>query len=189
MITSTGIETPLGPMLASAEEGALTGLWFIGQQHFPEGAKGWPEDGAAAVFETLRAQLAEYFGGRRRQFDLPMNPGGSRATAFQRAVWQAIAEVKFGETTTYSALAARCGNPSAARAAGAATGRNPISLLIPCHRIVGSSGALTGYAGGLERKRSLLALERGGDFASDPAEVAEWVEQSDIRRILDVTIA
>ena len=159
MITSTRIETPLGTLLASAENGALTGLWFIGQRHFPKGVEGWREDYDAAPFDSLRAQLDEYFAGERHAFDLPMNPGGSRATAFQRTVWNAIAAIPFGETTTYSALAVQCGRPTAARAAGAATGRNPISILIPCHRIVGSSGDLTGYAGGLSRKKWLLEFE------------------------------
>ena len=160
MITSTRIETPLGTLLASAEEGALTGLWFVGQKHFPKGVETWADDSDAAPFATVRAQLDEYFAGRRRAFDMPMNPGGSRATPFQRDVWKAIAAIPFGKTTTYSALADRCGRPTAARAAGAATGRNPISIVIPCHRILGSSGDLTGYAGGLERKRKLLDLER-----------------------------
>ena len=159
MITSTKIESPLGTLLASEEDGALTGLWFIGQRYFPKGAEGWREVADAPVFGRLREELDEYFAGTRREFDLPMNPGGSHATTFQRDVWKAIAAVPFGKTTTYSSLAQSCGKPTAARAAGAATGRNPISILIPCHRIVGSSGDLTGYAGGLDRKRALLQLE------------------------------
>jgi methylated-DNA-[protein]-cysteine S-methyltransferase len=113
----------------------------------------------------LRAQLAEYFAGTRRDFELPLEPGGCRATPFQRDVWKAIATSPCGVTTTYSALANSCGRPAAVRASGAATGRNPISLVIPCHRVVGSDGSLTGYAGGLERKRKLLALEQGALFA------------------------
>jgi methylated-DNA-[protein]-cysteine S-methyltransferase len=161
MITRTTIESPLGPMLASAEDGALTGLWFVGQQYFPKNAAEWRAVDGGPVFAALRTQLREYFDGTRTAFDVPLNPGGKHGTAFQRDVWNAIAAVPFGRTTTYASLAGTCGKPTAARAAGAATGRNPISLLIPCHRIVGSSGALTGYAGGLERKRALLALERG----------------------------
>ena len=160
MIATTRFETPLGRMLATAEDDALTGLYFVGQRYYPEAAEGWHQDGLARPFAILREQLDEYFAGRRRTFDLPLNPGGGRGTPFQRAVWSAIAAVPLGDTTTYSSLAAQCGRPSAARAAGAATGRNPISLVIPCHRIVGSDGALTGYAGGLERKRALLAFER-----------------------------
>jgi methylated-DNA-[protein]-cysteine S-methyltransferase len=163
MISTTRFDSPLGRMLATAEDNALTGLYFIGQQYYPGATEDWPEDAQAQPFAALRQQLDEYFAGTRLVFDLPLNPGGRRGkggTAFQLAVWSAIAAVPFGDTTTYSSLAARCGRPSAARASGAATGRNPISLIIPCHRIVGSSGALTGYAGGLERKRTLLAFER-----------------------------
>jgi methylated-DNA-[protein]-cysteine S-methyltransferase len=160
MISTTHCNTPLGRMLATAEDNALTGLYFIGQRYFPERTEGWREDGEARPFGALQRQLDEYFSGARLLFDVPLNPGGRRGTPFQRAVWDAIAAVPFGATATYSALAARCGRPSAARASGAATGRNPISLVIPCHRIMGSNGALTGYAGGLERKRALLAFER-----------------------------
>lgn len=159
MISTTYCNTPLGRMLATAEDSALTGLYFIGQRHFPEAGGGWREAADARPFAQLRRQLDEYFAGLRLTFDLPMNPGGRRGTPFQRAVWDAIAAVPLGATTTYAALAARCARPAAARASGAATGRNPISLLIPCHRIVGSDGALTGYAGGLPRKRALLAFE------------------------------
>ena len=160
MISTIRFDSPLGRMQATAEGNALTGLYFIGQQHFPDTAGDWAEDARAQPFAALRRQLDEYFAGRRRAFDLPLAPGGSRGTAFQHAVWDAIAAVPFGATTTYAALAAQCGRPAAARASGAATGRNPVSLIIPCHRIVGTSGALTGYAGGLERKRTLLAFER-----------------------------
>lgn len=160
MISTTRFDSPLGRMLATAEGNALTGLYFIGQQHYPEATADWQEDGEARPFAALRRQLDEYFAGARLAFDLPLNPGGKRGTPFQRAVWNAIAAVPFGATATYSSLAARCGRPSAARASGAATGRNPVSLIIPCHRIVGSGGALTGYAGGLGRKRALLAFER-----------------------------
>ena len=160
MISTTHFNTPLGRMLATAEDGALTGLYFIGQQHFPETAGEWREESGALPFAALRQQLDAYFAGTRQVFDLPLNPRGGHATPFQRAVWDAIAAVPFGATATYSSLAARCGRPAAARASGAATGRNPLTLIIPCHRIVGSNGALTGYAGGLGRKRALLAFER-----------------------------
>lgn len=162
MISTTRFETPLGRMLATAEHNALTGLYFVGQRYYPVATDDWHDDGEARPFAALRQQLEEYFAGTRLSFDLPLNPGGKRGkggTVFQRAIWNAIAAVPFGSTATYSSLAARCGRPSAARASGAATGRNPLSLIIPCHRIVGSSGALTGYAGGLERKRTLLAFE------------------------------
>ena len=103
------------------------------------------------------AQLDQYFAGSRKRFELLLGPNG---TPFQRAVWNAIAQVPWGETLTYAELASRAGRPGSARAAGAATGRNPLSIIVPCHRIVGSDGSLTGYAGGLDRKQKLLALER-----------------------------
>ena len=181
MITSTTIESPLGTLLASAEGGALTGLWFIGQRHFPKGSEAWVEDSAVPLFARVQAQLDEYFAGARRRFDLPMAPGGTRATAFQRDVWKAIAAVPFGGTITYAALAESSGRKGAARAAGAATGRNPISIVIPCHRIVGSSGDLTGYAGGLERKKALLQLESVRSVG--------WVEQSETHHLFEPTTA
>jgi methylated-DNA-[protein]-cysteine S-methyltransferase len=146
-------------MLAAAEGDALTGLWFEGQRWFPEIDDNWRRDDALPLFADVARQLDEYFTGRRRVFDVPLAPRGSRSTPFQRAVWSAIAAVPLGATATYRSLAASCGNARGVRAAGAATGRNPISLLIPCHRIIGSDGSLTGYAGGLERKRALLAHE------------------------------
>ena len=167
MISTTCYDSPLGRMLATAEEHALTGLYFIDQKYYPSATDVWHEDDSAQPFVALRLQLDEYFAGTRRVFDLPLNPGGSGGTSFQRKIWSSIAAVPFGETVSYATLATRSGRPSAARASGAATGRNPISLIVPCHRIVGSGGALTGYAGGLARKRALLAFERAvaaGEF-------------------------
>lgn len=188
MIATTHFDSPLGSMLATAENHALTGLYFVGQQYCPGATEDWREDRQAQPFVVLRRQLEEYFAGTRLVFDLPLSPGGKHGTAFQRAVWGAIAAVPFGATATYSSLAARCGRPSAARASGAATGRNPLSLVIPCHRIVGSSGALTGYAGGLERKRTLLAFERAvasgeacsiSRFVAAANSASEWSANAD----------
>jgi methylated-DNA-[protein]-cysteine S-methyltransferase len=114
-------------------------------------------DDAAPLRQTI-AQLDEYFAGKRRVFDLPLDPRGSD---FQRAVWQAIAEVPYGATTTYAAIARAIGRPDAVRAVGAANGANPLPIVIPCHRVVGANGALTGYGGGLELKARLLELEGG----------------------------
>lgn len=152
------IETPLGALTAARSAAGLSGLWFDGQKHHP-GALGVPEDdGSDPVLSATAAALTAYFSGR--PFTLPpLDPAG---TAFQRAVWQALLDIPAGTPATYGRLAARLGRAQAARALGAAVGRNPISILIPCHRVVGSSGALTGYAGGLERKRALLSLEGGG---------------------------
>lgn len=155
MQTCAYMDTPFGRMLLAARGGALTGAWFAGQKYFPAMA-GWQEDANEEVLRRTVAQLAEFFAGRRARFDLPLAPAG---TAFQREVWRAISGVPLGETITYGELARRAGADGSARAAGAATGRNPISLIVPCHRIVGANGSLTGYAGGLDRKRSLLAFE------------------------------
>lgn len=149
--------SPLGDILLVAAGDALCGIYFDGQKHGPAVDGQWREDARHSVLRAAAAQLAEYFSGARKRFDLPLAPAG---TAFQRSVWSAIAAVPWGATLTYGELAARSGHPGCARAAGAATGRNPLSIVVPCHRIVGANGALTGYAGGLDRKRALLALER-----------------------------
>jgi methylated-DNA-[protein]-cysteine S-methyltransferase len=150
--------SPLGAiLLVSNPPGeALCGLYLEGQKYFPEDAARWTESPRLPVFRSAIAQLHEYFVGTRMTFELPLAPEG---TAFQRDVWSAIGAVPFGATITYGELARRCGRSSAVRAAGAATGRNPLTIVVPCHRIMGSGGALTGYAGGLDRKRALLELE------------------------------
>ena len=152
------IDTALGAAYATADEsGALTGLYFVKARHAPEIEATWHRcDAAEAPFAECAAQLDAYFAGSRRTFDLPLAP---RGTAFQERVWREIARIPFGETLTYAELAQRAGAPGAARAAGAATGRNPLSVIVPCHRVLGGRGALTGYAGGLDRKVRLLALE------------------------------
>jgi methylated-DNA-[protein]-cysteine S-methyltransferase len=151
------IVSPLGPMVLASDGEALTGAWFDGQRHQPPIGPDWRRRADLPVLRRAAAELAEYFAGERTAFDLPLAPAG---TPFQRSVWMAIAQVRYGETIAYRELAARVGRPLGLRAAGAATGRNPLSIVIPCHRIVGADGRLTGYAGGLMRKRSLLGLER-----------------------------
>jgi len=151
-------DSPHGRMLLVASDDGLSGVYFDGQKYHPELEPGWRRDARHAVLAQAKRELAEYFAGERKVFDTPLAPEG---TAFQKAVWNAISTVAFGETITYDALARRAGFPGGARAAGAATGRNPLTILVPCHRIVGSDGSLTGYAGGLARKRALLALESG----------------------------
>ena len=148
--------TPLGRALLIAETDALTGLHFDAQRHMPIIAKHWVEAPGHPILRAAQQQLGEYCAGRRLAFELPLRLHG---TAFQVAVWQAIAAVAAGSSCSYRALATAAGNPAATRAAGAATGRNPISIIVPCHRVVGSDGAITGYAGGLDRKRALLAFE------------------------------
>lgn len=149
------IATPLGPLTAARSAAGLSGLWFDGQKHHP-GALDVPEDdGRDAVLSATEAALTAYFSGK--PFEMPpLDPAG---TAFQREVWQALLEIAPGGSDTYGHLAERLGRAQAARALGAAVGRNPISVLIPCHRVVGADGSLTGYAGGLERKKALLSLE------------------------------
>jgi methylated-DNA-[protein]-cysteine S-methyltransferase len=156
------VPSPIGPLTVVVRDGALVAMWMDAQKHLPDGA----EFGAAVspdtppadlvVLDAAQAQLGEYFAGRRSSFDLPLAPAG---TEFQRAVWMLLRDIGFGSTTTYGRLAQALGRPTASRAVGAAVGRNPIGLIVPCHRVVGGSGALTGYAGGIERKTWLLQHE------------------------------
>ena len=142
------IETPIGTLHAAFDEqGRLTELGFREPAHDPPPAPPLPQ---------LAAQLREYFAGKRKTFDFPLAP---RGTEFQLAVWNALLEIPYGDTVTYAELARRIGKPSAVRAVGAANGANPIPVIIPCHRVIGSNGTLTGYGGGIERKQWLLALE------------------------------
>lgn len=155
MLAQQRINTPLGPLTALRNDEGLVGLWFDGQKHHP-GALDAPEVQADPLFKQIEAGLQAYFKGQVLPQDLPLDPQG---TPFQRAVWQALLEIPAGESRSYSELAAQLGKPGSARAVGAAVGRNPVSILIPCHRVLGADGSLTGYAGGLERKEALLKLE------------------------------
>jgi methylated-DNA-[protein]-cysteine S-methyltransferase len=152
-------QSPQGRMLLVADGKGLARLSFIGQKYAPRVGADWKRDARDPVLRQAKRELAEYYAGRRKRFSVRLAPQG---TSFQRAVWKAIAGVGFGRTIPYAELARRAGRPGSARAAGAATGRNPIGIIVPCHRIVGSNGSLTGYAGGLARKRALLALEARG---------------------------
>jgi len=144
------IESPIGEILLTAEDGALSRLYMSPFALDPA----WRRDDAALA-EPAR-QLAEYFAGERTEFELELRPVG---TAFQRAVWDLLLRIPYGETATYGALALELGDPRKVRAVGLANGRNPISIVVPCHRVIGADGSLTGYGGGLERKRHLLDLE------------------------------
>ena len=155
MLAYDQFETPQGTMLATATDNGLAGVYFKGQKHFPK-QRDWRRDARHPVLRQAKRELAEYFAGRRKRFDVALDPQGS---VFQRSIWKAISKVGFGRTLTYGELAQRAGHPGSARAAGAATGRNPLSVIVPCHRIMGADGSLTGYAGGLSRKRALLELE------------------------------
>jgi methylated-DNA-[protein]-cysteine S-methyltransferase len=150
------VDSPLGPLtFVVDDDGAVVRIAMAGQRHLPDAATFGPRDDTVA--EEAVAQLAEYFAGERTDFDFPAAP---RGTEFQRRVWEALAEIPFGETTTYATIAKRLGSPTATRAVGAAIGRNPLLVTAPCHRVVGASGDLTGYAGGLDAKRWLLAHEQ-----------------------------
>ena len=150
-------KTPLGTVRLAARGGALVGIWFDGQKYDADADADWREAPDDRVLREATRQLDEYFAGTRKRFDLALAPDG---TAFQQRVWRAIAAVPAGETATYGAIAKRLGCPASVRAVGAAIGRNPLMIVVPCHRIVGAGGALTGYAAGLERKRTLLEHER-----------------------------
>lgn len=153
----TEIDSPLGTLTLVAADGTLSAVYMTDQRYRPDEATFGRSDPDA--FGHVLTQLAEYFAGERAVFDLPLTLEG---TPFQREVWQALREIPYGETRTYGDLAAALGRPNAARAVGLANGRNPLSIVVPCHRLVGSDGSLTGYGGGLERKRYLLDLERCG---------------------------
>lgn len=154
----TLFDSPLGPILLVSDGPHLTGVYFRGQKHEPlfAHAPGWRSEPDSPIFLDAAAQLGQYFAGRRKEFDLPLHLTG---TPFQKKIWDALREIPFGDTVSYAQLAGRAGNVNGARAVGAAVGRNPISVIVPCHRVIGSAGSLTGYAGGLERKRALLDLE------------------------------
>lgn len=148
-------ETPLGPMVAIGDAHALAGLHFGGAKHLPN-LEQCEEVRDCLLLRRVQHQVQEYFAGRRASFDLPL---AERGTDLQRAVWEALAHIPLGTTISYLELARRVGRPRAVRAVAQAVGRNPWTLLRPCHRVVGSDGSLTGFAGGLERKSALLALE------------------------------
>ena len=152
--TFTTADTPIGELTLVAEDGALTGLYFPHHWYKPDPATFGAR--CDADFDQTKRELAEYFAGDRQRFDVALAPGGD---AFQRQVWALVDEIPYGETATYGDLARRLGDVRLAKDVGAAVGRNPLCVLVPCHRVVGRDGRLTGYAGGLSRKRFLLDLE------------------------------
>jgi methylated-DNA-[protein]-cysteine S-methyltransferase len=157
LVARTTMDTPLGPMLLAATERGLAVAWFEAQKHSRDlGAV--PVEPMHAVLRQAEDELRAYFDGRLRAFAIPLDPQG---TPFQQAVWAALLAIAAGDRSTYGEVARRVGRPAAVRAVGAAIGRNPVGIVIPCHRVVGASGSLTGYAGGLPRKQALLALEDG----------------------------
>jgi len=163
-LLSTHIPSPVGPLLLVASETHLRAIWFSTPRH-PLPRDIALNEGENGVIRKTRSQLDEYFGGSRRSFDLPLRPVG---TAFQCEVWSMLEKIPYGETWSYGDVARRLGRPQAVRAVGAANGRNPIPIVVPCHRVIGADGSLTGFGGGLPTKQFLLALEgalpAGGDL-------------------------
>ncbi|MDO4816408.1 MAG: methylated-DNA--[protein]-cysteine S-methyltransferase [Bacillota bacterium] len=149
MKCTLNLDTPLGKMFLEGDDRYITALRF-GELE---------EDCPSPILCMAEKQLGEYFAGSRKEFELPLNP---RGTEFQKSVWNALLEIPYGETASYGEIAAKIGNPKASRAVGMANNRNPIAIIIPCHRVIGAGGKLTGYAGGLDKKEFLLKLEKKG---------------------------
>lgn len=150
------MDSPLGVLTLRSDGRALTGVYLAGGRSGPVTREGWVREDDAVLPEARR-QLTAYFAGERLTFDLPMAPAG---TAFQCRVWQALSQIPHAETISYGELARRVANPKAVRAVGLANGRNPLAIIVPCHRVIGANGALVGFGGGLDRKRWLLAHEQ-----------------------------
>lgn len=150
-------ESPIGPLLVTSDGEALTGLYMTAHRGGPEVDATWTHEPNAALFVATRAQLQQYFAGDRRTFDLPLRAAG---TPFHQEVWRALLQIPHGQTLSYGELALRLGKPNASRAVGLANGRNPLSIVVPCHRVIGADGRLTGYGGGVARKAWLLAHEQ-----------------------------
>ncbi|HEX5268685.1 MAG TPA: methylated-DNA--[protein]-cysteine S-methyltransferase [Acidimicrobiales bacterium] len=153
-ILTTTYDSPIGVLTLTSEDGYLTGLYMDDQRHAPSGSDKWVRDDTA--FDDVLSQLDAYFSGRMKDFDVPLRMQG---TEFQRRVWEGLTRIPYGETWSYAQLAGKVGNPKACRAVGLANGRNPVAVIVPCHRVIGANGTLTGYGGGLDRKRWLLDHE------------------------------
>ena len=163
------IDSPVGRLLLAGNGESLIQVCFQSGPRPLQPPHDWIDD--AGPFRTPIAQLGEYFAGERHRFDLPLAP---RGTDFQRRVWRALTEIPYGRTISYGELARRIGNPSASRAVGLANGANPLPIIVPCHRVIGADGSLTGFGGGLPIKRKLLALESAGEEDADPQESFKW---------------
>ncbi|MFD9375216.1 methylated-DNA--[protein]-cysteine S-methyltransferase [Streptomyces sp. NPDC059999] len=155
----TVVASPYGPLTLVATDGVLSGLYMVGQRHRPaEESFGERVEESEAPFPEAVRQLTAYFAGELSEFTLPLRMEG---TEFQRSVWEQLVRIPYGETWSYGQLADKLGKPGASRAVGLANGRNPIGIIVPCHRVIGASGGMTGYGGGVERKVKLLAFESG----------------------------
>ena len=170
LTVQTQVDTPLGAVRLAASPTGLAGLWFEGQRHEPterwEGPGAWSHAPGHWVLQAAAQQLQDYLLGKRAGFELPLDISGG--TPFQQSVWRALLTIDRGQTTSYGALSRSVGKPLAVRAVGAAVGRNPLSVVVPCHRVVGADGSLTGYAGGLERKSFLLHLAKAACAGTTP---------------------
>lgn len=154
-VVTTIVDSPVGPLSIAADGRGLRAIEFRDNRHPVRRGEDW-HAGDSLLLRRARAQLGEYFAGRRRGFDLPLSPQG---TPFQLSVWHALATIPYGQTLSYAGLASRLGRPGAMRAVGAANGRNPLPIVLPCHRVIGADGSLTGFGGGLPTKQFLLKLE------------------------------
>ena len=155
-VVSQILDSPIGPITIAGHDGVLTHVVMHDQRHAPAQQEGWALD-VDGELDHVAAQLGEYFAGDRTEFDVALDL--SAGTEFQQRVWQALREIPYGETWSYGELARHIGSPQASRAVGLANGRNPISIIVPCHRVIGADGSLIGYGGGLDRKQTLLSLE------------------------------
>ncbi len=169
------IKSPIDDLMLVTDDSALTGLYFVGCDHIPTASNRWTLNPQHPVLRQAAKQLQEYFAGKRESFSLPLRLAG---TDFQERVWREIALIPYGETISYGDLAKRAGAPQAIRAAGTSTGRNPVAIVIPCHRVVGKNGDMCGFAGGLERKRYLLGLE-----TKKPRDQRPWFPASSSSRL------
>lgn len=182
MIRYSQVDSPVGQLILKSEGDVLTGIYMSGAYidtpiHIPADLHRWVLDPAAAPLRETARQLEEYFKGERREFDLPLRLDG---TEFQRRAWRNLLEIPYGKTRSYGEQAERIGNPKASRAVGLANGRNPIPIVVPCHRVIGANGSLTGFGGGIARKRWLLAHERRylGDRAPAVGQSLELLAQA-----------
>lgn len=165
----TSYDSPLGRIILAAAHDRLTGVWFDGQSHQPDTSR-WPAERDQPVLQQAQTQLSAYFAGQRQAFELALDL--SAGTDFQQSVWRALLQIPFGATLSYGALSAGIGKPAAVRAVAGAVARNPLSIIVPCHRVLGAGASLTGYAGGLPRKTALLQLE-GASFKPEPTQPQE----------------
>jgi methylated-DNA-[protein]-cysteine S-methyltransferase len=165
-VTHTVTDSPYGPLTLVATDGVLSGLYMTGQRHRPPEESFGPRDDSDPAFHEAARQLTAWFAGDRTTFDLPLRLSG---TPFQLRVWEQLNLIPYGETRSYGDLATALGSPGASRAVGLANGKNPVGIIVPCHRVIGASGSLTGYGGGLDRKQRLLAFESGTAAEPVPA--------------------